>query len=77
MTAHNSTASHIPHTFRPPPYQDAGVSTAEIAEVVLVGGMTRMPKVVDVVESLFKRKPSKNVNPDEVVAMGCVRITLC
>lgn len=46
------------------------MSTTDIAEVVLVGGMTRMPKVVDVVESLFKRKPSKNVNPDEVVAMG-------
>ena len=50
--------------------KDAGVTTAEINEVVLVGGMTRMPKVVDVVEALFKRKPSKNVNPDEVVAMG-------
>jgi hypothetical protein len=37
---------------------------------VLVGGMTRMPKVQEVVEALFKRKPSKNVNPDEVVAMG-------
>ena len=46
------------------------MTTSEINEVVLVGGMTRMPKVVDVVESLFKRKPSKNVNPDEVVAMG-------
>jgi molecular chaperone DnaK (HSP70) len=46
------------------------VSTSEINEVVLVGGMTRMPKVVAVVETLFKRKPSKNVNPDEVVAMG-------
>ena len=50
--------------------KDAGVTTNEINEVVLVGGMTRMPKVADVVESLFKRKPSKNVNPDEVVAMG-------
>jgi molecular chaperone DnaK len=37
---------------------------------VLVGGMTRMPKVAEVVETMFKRKPSKNVNPDEVVAMG-------
>ena len=46
------------------------MSTTEINEVVLVGGMTRMPKVVDTVETLFKRKPSKNVNPDEVVAMG-------
>jgi molecular chaperone DnaK len=50
--------------------KDAAVTTAEINEVVLVGGMTRMPKVVDICESLFKRKPSKNVNPDEVVAMG-------
>ena len=46
------------------------MTTNEINEVVLVGGMTRMPKVADVVETLFKRKPSKNVNPDEVVAMG-------
>ena len=50
--------------------KDAGVSLTDINEVVLVGGMTRMPKVQEVVESLFKRKPSKNVNPDEVVAMG-------
>jgi molecular chaperone DnaK len=50
--------------------KDASVGTAEINEVVLVGGMSRMPKVQDVVEQLFKRKPSKNVNPDEVVAMG-------
>jgi molecular chaperone DnaK len=50
--------------------KDAGVATSDLAEVVLVGGMTRMPKVQEVVEQLFKRKPSKNVNPDEVVAMG-------
>jgi len=50
--------------------KDAGTSTADIHEVVLVGGMTRMPKVAEVVESMFKKKPSKNVNPDEVVAMG-------
>ena len=50
--------------------KDAGVSTSDIHEVVLVGGMTRMPKVQEVVEAMFKRKPSKNVNPDEVVAMG-------
>ena len=37
---------------------------------MLVGGMTRMPKVVEVVKELFKREPSKGVNPDEVVAMG-------
>ncbi len=39
-------------------------------QVLLVGGMSRMPKVQQVVEELFGRKPSKNVNPDEVVAMG-------
>lgn len=50
--------------------KDAAVSTAEIHEVVLVGGMSRMPKVQEVVEQMFKKKPSKNVNPDEVVAMG-------
>jgi len=50
--------------------QDAAVSTNDIHEVVLVGGMSRMPKVQEVVETMFKRKPSKNVNPDEVVAMG-------
>jgi len=50
--------------------KDAGVTTSDIHEVVLVGGMTRMPRVQEVVESMFKRKPSKNVNPDEVVAMG-------
>jgi molecular chaperone DnaK len=49
---------------------DAGVSTSEIDEVILVGGMSRMPKVVDTVEQIFSKKPSKNVNPDEVVAMG-------
>ena len=46
------------------------MTTSDIHEVVLVGGMTRMPRVQEVVESMFKRKPSKNVNPDEVVAMG-------
>ena len=50
--------------------KDAGVSTSDLHEVVLVGGMTRMPRVQEVVESTFKKKPSKNVNPDEVVAMG-------
>lgn len=39
-------------------------------QVLLVGGMTRMPRVVEVVKELFKRDPSKGVNPDEVVAMG-------
>ncbi len=50
--------------------KDAGLTTKEIQEVLLVGGMSRMPKVQQVVEELFGRKPSKNVNPDEVVAMG-------
>lgn len=50
--------------------KDGGLSKAEINEVLLVGGMTRMPKVAEVVETLFERKPSKGVNPDEVVASG-------
>lgn len=49
---------------------DAGLGKNEIDEVLLVGGMTRMPKVATVVEDLFDRKPSKGVNPDEVVAVG-------
>ncbi len=50
--------------------KDAGLSAAEINEVILVGGMTRMPKVQEVVKQLFGREPHKGVNPDEVVAMG-------
>src|SRR5512134_2441440 len=50
--------------------KDAGLSAAEINEVVLVGGMTRMPKVQEVVKQLFGKEPHKGVNPDEVVAMG-------
>ena len=50
--------------------KDAGVSTSEIDEVILVGGMTRMPKVQDTVASFFGKAPHKGVNPDEVVAMG-------
>ena len=50
--------------------KDAGLSTSDIDEVILVGGMTRMPKVVETVKSLFGREPHKGVNPDEVVAMG-------
>jgi len=49
---------------------DAGVKTNEIDAVILVGGMTRMPRVVDTVKSLFGREPSKGVNPDEAVAIG-------
>ena len=50
--------------------KDAGLSAAEINEVVLVGGMTRMPKVQDVVKQFFGKEPHKGVNPDEVVAIG-------
>jgi len=50
--------------------KDAGVSAAQIDEVVLVGGMSRMPKVQEVVKQLFGKEPHKGVNPDEVVAMG-------
>ena len=50
--------------------KDAELTTKEIAEVVLVGGQTRMPKVVDTVRTFFDRDPHKGVNPDEVVAVG-------
>lgn len=50
--------------------RDANLKTNEIDEVVMVGGMTRMPKVVDTVRSFFGKEPFKGVNPDEVVAMG-------
>merc|ERR1712100_949754 len=50
--------------------RDAGLTTSDIKEVVLVGGMTRMPRVQEIVKELFGRDPSKGVNPDEVVAMG-------
>ena len=50
--------------------KDAGLKAAEVDEVVLVGGMTRMPKVQQVVKELFGKEPHKGVNPDEVVAVG-------
>ena len=50
--------------------KDAGLSASEIDEIVLVGGMTRMPKVIDEVKNFFGKDPNKSVNPDEVVAMG-------
>ena len=50
--------------------KDAGLSTSDIDEIVLVGGMTRMPKVMDEVSKFFGKEPHKGVNPDEVVAMG-------
>ncbi|KAI0313308.1 heat shock protein 70 [Amylostereum chailletii] len=49
---------------------DAGVKASDINEVILVGGMTRMPRVVDTVKTIFGRDPSKGVNPDEAVAIG-------
>jgi molecular chaperone DnaK len=50
--------------------KDAGISKSEITDVVLVGGMTRMPKVIDTVKNFFGKEPNKGVNPDEVVALG-------
>ena len=50
--------------------KDAGLSTGDIDEIVLVGGMTRMPKVMEEVTKFFGKEPNKGVNPDEVVAMG-------
>ena len=50
--------------------KDAGVTAGDIQEVILVGGMTRMPKVIEVVKQFFGREPARNVNPDEVVAIG-------
>ncbi|MBL0743339.1 molecular chaperone DnaK [Chryseolinea lacunae] len=50
--------------------QDAGINVSQIDEVILVGGSTRIPRIVDEVEKFFGKKPSKGVNPDEVVAVG-------
>src|SRR5690606_2152055 len=50
--------------------KDAGLKASDISEVILVGGMTRMPKVQEVVKQTFGREPHKGVNPDEVVAIG-------
>jgi len=50
--------------------QDAGVNVSQIDEVILVGGSTRIPRIVEEVEKFFGKKPSKGVNPDEVVAIG-------
>ncbi|MCH9020318.1 MAG: molecular chaperone DnaK [Proteobacteria bacterium] len=50
--------------------KDAGLSAGEIDEVILVGGVTRMPKVIETVKNFFGREPHKGVNPDEVVAIG-------
>jgi molecular chaperone DnaK len=50
--------------------KDAGITAGEIDEVILVGGQTRMPRIVETVKSFFGREPARNVNPDEVVAIG-------
>ena len=50
--------------------KDAGMKASEIGEVVLVGGMTRMPKIIETVSKYFGKEPNKSVNPDEVVAIG-------
>jgi molecular chaperone DnaK len=50
--------------------KDAGVTAGEVDEVILVGGMTRMPKVIEIVKQFFGKEPARNVNPDEVVAIG-------
>ncbi|AOW03012.1 YALI0C17347p [Yarrowia lipolytica CLIB122] len=50
--------------------KDAGVTSSQIDEVILVGGMTRMPKVIETVKSIFGKEPNKSVNPDEAVAIG-------
>jgi len=62
----------IKRTFQPceTALKDSGFNAAEINEVVLVGGMTRMPKIVETVKTFFGKDPNKSVNPDEVVAMG-------
>ncbi len=50
--------------------KDAGITAGEVDEVILVGGMTRMPKIIETVKSFFGKEPARNVNPDEVVAVG-------
>ena len=50
--------------------KDAGTKTSDISQVVLVGGMTRMPKIIETVKNFFNKEPNKSVNPDEVVAIG-------
>ncbi|MBY0338340.1 MAG: molecular chaperone DnaK [Acetobacteraceae bacterium] len=50
--------------------KDAGMAAGEIDEVILVGGMTRMPKIIETVKAFFGKEPARNVNPDEVVAIG-------
>ncbi|GFY66397.1 stress-70 protein, mitochondrial [Trichonephila inaurata madagascariensis] len=68
----NLVADHIKRTVEPckKAIKDADVKLSDIHEVILVGGMTRMPKVQAQVQELFKKTPSKSVNPDEAVAVG-------
>ena len=56
---------------------DSDTSKEDITDVILVGGMTRMPKVQQTVEKFFGRTPSKSVNPDEVVAVGAAIQGMC
>jgi len=62
----------VKRTFEPvkQALKDAGVESSKIDEVILVGGMTRMPKIVEEVSAFFGKEPNKSVNPDEVVAVG-------
>ena len=66
------TADLVKRTVKPTQaaLKDAGMSTNDIDEIVLVGGMTRMPSVIDTVTKLFKKEPNRSINPDEVVAVG-------
>ena len=57
--------------------KDAGLAAQEISEVILVGGMTRMPAVQERVKKIFEKEPQKGVNPDEVVAMGAAFRRVC
>ena len=50
--------------------KDAGLNPGDVNDVILVGGMTRMPKVIEAVKNFFGKEPNRSVNPDEVVALG-------
>ncbi len=65
MTSSNATMEPCKKALK-----DAGLKASDINEVILVGGMTRMPKVIDKVKEFFGRDPHRGVNPDEVVAIG-------
>lgn len=66
----NNSHACVPCMRANTPRACAGVSPSEVDAVLLVGGMTRMPKVHEIVKGIFKREPSRGVNPDEAVAMG-------